>query len=239
MPVNTVTAFSASMVNVGGEAEWYVNGTAQPFEIRTCESTDGSVVVTQLAQTINLTTALENVGGFAGIFVGTQASPRSLKSLQSSDASVTITENANDIDLTVPPSGAEVFQVDSLVSGSTNQATYQVLTILAGDPQVQNGEVWKINMCIFICHPVNVFTVNTFVEWQIETSAGVWAQFDEWQVAWPITIVPGEPSCPAHRTKKLTAQMDAPRMRVRFKLSAVIAPSTLVEEPRWGGVRIS
>jgi hypothetical protein len=136
-------------------------------------------------------------------------------------------------------SDTPVFQVDDDVStGSTTSTSYVTLTTLAGDAKVKNGEQWKINMCILICHPANVFTVNTFVEWQIETSPNVFAQFDEWQVNWPITVQVGEPSAPAHRTRKLTASMDTPRMRVRFRMSAAQASATFVEHPRWGGVRI-
>lgn len=137
-----------------------------------------------------------------------------------------------------PAAGALAYQIDMVGSASTTSTAYVTFTTLAGSSKVLSGEEWKINMCLFICHPINVFTVNTFVEWQIETSTNVFQQFDEWQVNWPITIQVGETSDPAHRTKNLLAGMDQPRMRVRFKMSAAQASATFVEDARWGGVRI-
>jgi hypothetical protein len=229
--------------NVGGGSEIYVNGTGpNPFELRTCTSTTGSVGITQGATTLDFRCDAANIGGFVEVYVDASDLPKKFRTFQSSDASVGIVQNVEDIDLTVPPSsGAEVFQVDSTATKSTTSTTYQTVTTLATDPlsQIKNGETWKINICILVCHPVNVFTVNTWIRWRIETAAGVFTTFDEWQINAPITIQQGEPSMPFHRTKKLTVAFDDPRMLVEVKMSAVQASATFVEEPRWGGVQIA
>lgn len=249
-PVGSGSSGTHTIINVGGAAEWYVIGTGpNPFELRTAESSDASITVTQNALTVDFVVdfannvTLANVGGFAEVWVDPSGpNPFDLRTFQSSDASVNITQNALDLDFTVPQvSGAEVFQVDSTASLSTTSTTYQTVTTLATDPrtQIKDTEEWKINMCLFVCHPVNVFTVNTFVRWQIETAAGVFTTFDEWQINAPIVIQQGEPSIPFHRTKKLTVSFDDPRMRVQIRMSAVQASATFVEDPRWGGVQIA
>ncbi len=229
--------------NVGGASEVYVNGTGpNPFELRTCTSTTGSVGITQGATTLDFRCDAANIGTFVEVYFAASNLPKKFRTLQSSDASVGIVQNTDNIDLTVPPvSGAEVFQVDSTATRSTTSTSYVTVTTLATDPltQIKDEEEWKINMCIFVCHPVNVFTVNTWVRWSIETAAGVFTVFDEWQINAPITIQASEPSMPFHRTKNLTVVFDDPRMLVEVKMSAVQASATFVEYPRWGGVQIA
>lgn len=241
-------AGNVSNLNVGGFAEWFRVGTVNPFEFRTAQSSDGSVAITSNTNDLDFVVdfagnvTISNVGGFAEWFrVGT-VNPFELRTAQSSDGSVSITVNTNDIDFTVVSgAGAEVFQVDSTATRSTTSTSYVTLATLATDPltQIKDGEEWKINMCLFVCHPVNVFTVNTFVRWSVETAAGVFTQFDEWQINAPITIGGGEPSIPFHRTKNLTVSFDDPRMLVEVRMSAVQASATFVEDPRWGGVQIA
>lgn len=234
--------------NVGGAAEWYVIGTGpNPFQIRTAESSDASITITQGVSTVDFVAdfggnvSVINVGGFSEWFrIGT-VNPFEFRTFQSSDGSATITQNANDIDITVPtPAGAEVFQVDGTLTKSTGLATYQQVEILATDPntQIKNGDNWKINLCIFICHPTALFSINTWVRWSIETAAGVFTPIDEWQVNWPIAVGVGEPSAPAHRTVDVVIAFDDPRMLCEVKMSAVSGAPTQVEEPRWGGVQI-
>ena len=240
---------NVSLANVGGGAEVWIDPSENPFKLRTNVSSDGSVAITQFVETLDFVVdfggnvSIINVGGFAEWFkVGTE-NPFELKTAQSSDGSVTITVNADDIDLTVPvASGAEVFQVDDDTSTvSTTSTTYQQLAILATDPltQIKDGEEWKLNLCVFVCHPVNVFTVNTWVRWSIETAAGVFTPVDEWQINGPIIIQVGEPSMPFHRTRNVTIAFDDPRMKVEIRMSAVQASATFAEDPRWGGVQIA
>jgi hypothetical protein len=237
---------SLSLANVGGFAQVYVGGTGpNPFEFRTLQSSDGSITIAQNATNVDLTVdfgaslSLANVGGFAQFYVGGSGpNPFNLRTLQSSDGSVTITQNATNVDLTVAAvDPIKVFQVDSTASQSTTSTTYQNWHTTAAIAEILNGEEWKINWCVGVCHPANVFTVNTQIRIQVETAAAVFTDFDIWQIAWPITIVSGT-SAPAHRTKKLTASMNTPRFRFGVRMNAVQASATLAETPRVGGVLI-
>lgn len=234
-----------SMTNVGGGAQSYVVGSGpDPFEIRSILSPDNSVGVTQTATEIELTTTLGNIGGEAEVWDSTSINPFNLRSIYSSDSSVNVTQEATRINLQVDQgAGAEVFQVDDDVSTlSTSSTTYQTLTTLATDPrnQVKNGEEWKINICLEICHPLNVFTINTLVRWAIETAPAVFTQIDEWQVNTGIQINVGEPSIPYHRTRNVDIVFDDPRMLVQARMTVNNpATPTFVERPRWGGVQIA
>lgn len=238
-----------TIINIGNEAEWYVVGTGpNPFELRTAESSDGTVGILQGASTVDFTVdfganvSVTNIGIFAEWFVTGTENPFEFRTVQSSDGSVTVTQNADNIDLSVESgSGVEVFQVDDDSSTvSTTSTSYVTLATLATDPgmQILEFEEWKINLCLFVCHPANVFTVNTFVQWSIETAAGVFTQIDEWQINAPITIQVGTPSMPFHRTRNVIIGFDNPRMRVRVRMSALQASATFAEHPRWGGVQI-
>lgn len=240
-----------SLANVGGFVEVFVDPSGpNPFNLRTLQSSDSTVDVSQNANDIDFAVdaadlvSLANVGAGAEVWVDPSGpDPFNLRSVRSPNATVTVVQTATEIQLEVPTpaAGTPVFQVDSTASKSTTLTTYQLVTTLATDPdsQIADGETWKINLCILVCHPVNVFTVNTFVKWSIETAAGVFTQLDEWQINAPITISGGEPSMPFHRTINTVIAFDDPRMRVEVKMSAVQASATLVEDPRWGGVRIS
>lgn len=235
-----------TIVNVGTGAQWYVAATGpDPFEFRTAVSSDGSLTITQNATEINLQVpppTIDNVGGFAEIWISPSGpDPFKLRTLQSSDGSITITQNTEDIDFVAAAVSVphDVFQEDSTATKSTNSATYVLVTNLPGDAKVLNGETWRIDMGIFVCHPVNVFTVNTWIQWKIETSAGVFTQFDEWQINAPILVLVGEPSMPFSINKKLVASMDAPRMQVNVRMTVLTASSTFVEMPRWGGDQIA
>lgn len=296
-PWPPITGGPHTIINIGGEVEWYSIGTGpNPFELRTAKSDDGSVVITQFASTVDFSVDFDgnvsiiNIGGFFEVFRVSTFNPFELRTFQSSDSSISFVQNVDNLDLKVDFDGNvsirnvggeaefykvatsnpfdlrtayssdlsveiiqevdkvnfkveggtpfKAFQVDTTATGGTGNNSYTTIATIAGDAKVLDGEEWKFNVCVMICHPVGLSTVNTFVQWQIETSAGVFSEIDEWQINWPISISGGDPSTPTHRTKNVTVSMDAPRMRCRQKMSSFVATGTLMEHPRWGGVII-
>ena len=239
-----------AIINIGGEVEWYVIGTGPaPFELRTALSSDASITITQGASTNDFVVdfagnvSIINVGGFAEWFrIGT-SNPFELRTAQSSDGSVTITQNTNDNDFIVnfPTPPPEAWQVDTTTTILTNSAVFVTFITMAGDAKVLDGEEWKINMCVLLCNPYAVagLMVNGETLWLVETSAGVFTEFDRYSVDEHILITGLDKSAPRHRTKKLTASMDAPRMRVDVRRSTVGSSQFFWEDARWGGVRIA
>ena len=239
-----------TIINIGGEVEWYVIGTGpNPFELRTAVSSDGSVAITQGASTNDFVVdfagnvSIINVGGFSEWFrIGTN-NPFELRTAQSSDGSVAITQNLNDLDFVVqfPTPPPEAWQEDTTAVLLTNSNTFVTLVTIPGDAKVLDGEQWKINMCVLVCEPYATagLMVNAETLWLIETSAGVFTEFDRYSTDGHILIVGLEKSSPRHRTKKLTAGMDAPRMRVDVRRSTAGSSSFLWEDARCGGVRIA
>lgn len=102
-----------TIINIGNQAEWYVIATGpNPFELRTAESSDGSVAISQLAATVDFIVDFAgnvtniNVGGFAEWYrVTTGPNPFEFRTAQSSDGSVAITTNTNDLDFVVDFAG--------------------------------------------------------------------------------------------------------------------------------------
>lgn len=235
-----------TIINIGGAAEWYVGTTGpNPFEFRTAESSDGSIAISTGVSTVDFIVDFAgnvsnlNVGGFAEWFRAGTSNPFEFRTAQSSDASVTITQNANDIDFVVASSaGWKVFQVDSTATILTNSSSFVTFVTLAGDAKVLDTSIWKINMCVLICVPDSVF-VNAEQRWQIETAAGVFTTFDQYSTFQEITLESGEFSTPYHRTKKLTASMDAPRMRLQVRRRNPGSTDFYWELPRWGGAMIT
>jgi hypothetical protein len=240
-----------TIVNVGGFAESYVIGTGpNPFELRTLQSSDGTVTITQNADDIDFQVpapevhTIENIGGFAESYViGTGPNPFELRTLQSSDGTVTITQNADNIDFAVPPVvlPPEAWQVDTSTLIDTDSNTFVTFITMSGDAKVKEDEVWQINMGVLICCPYATAGtgVNAETQWQIEGPAGVFTQIDLYSVDEHITIVGSERSSPHFRMIKHTALMDAPRMRVRVRRTVVGFTDFRWEDARWGGNRIS
>jgi hypothetical protein len=140
--------------------------------------------------------------------------------------------------VTPPSSSIKVFQSDGTQTQSTTSTTPVTWRTTSGITEILDTEEWKINWCVNVCHPSGVPNQNTYVRLQVETSSGVFATFDDWQVNWGITISGGTRSCPGHRTKKLTASMDNPRFRFQVFWNVFTGINTFVEEPRVGGVLI-
>ena len=229
--------------NVGLFIQIYVAGSVGPFQWRSLQSSDSTVSIVQNLTDIDFTVDIESLMSIANVGTGAEVwvdpsgpDPFNLRSVRSPLGTVDVVETATEIQLEVDLGGVKLaFETDSLAIKSTTSTTYQLVANLAGDAKVLDGETWRLQYGLLVCHPANVFTVNTFIEWRIETAAAVFTLFDEWQINAPITIQVGEPSMPFSMPKKLVANMDAPRMQCNVKMSAVQASATQVEMPRWGG----
>ena len=115
-----------------------------------------------------------------------------------------------------PGGSAKVFQRDSLASLLTSSASYVTLHTTADVTEMKNGEEWKINWCVGVCHPISVTSQNTQVRLLVETATNVFTEIDSWQVAWGI-VISGGISCPAHRTLNVVASMDDPRFQFQVR----------------------
>lgn len=183
--------------------------------------------------------SIVNVGGFAEIYInGTGPNPFELRTIGSSDVSISVVQSTNDLDFKVTATGlpSEVFQTDStstLMTSSTSPVTW---VTLAGTADMLENEEWKVNMDLLVCNPLGD-TWNTEMFWQIETSAGVFTEFDKYSNHAGLTISGLERSMPIARTKNLLASMDAPRMRIQVRRTGA-GSAALWELPRWGGIQI-
>lgn len=132
----------------------------------------------------------------------------------------------------------KAFQVDSTAFIATTSSTFVTLATLAGDAKVLSGSTWKVNYGCDSC-PNHDPVTDLETLWEIETSAGVFAEFDRWSIEYGITPAAPQKSIPLHLQKLLVPSMNAPQMRVRVRKTEV-GPSTVVWEfPRWGGVLIT
>lgn len=133
--------------------------------------------------------------------------------------------------------GAEVFQTDSTSTRISNTNTLTTFVTMDGTSKMKSGEEWKINMDVLICVADSSWS-NAEQVWEIETATGVFTEFDRYSTYQEITIVGGEKSTPYHRTRKLIASMDAPKMRLRVHRMDSGIEAFAWEYPGWGGVQI-
>ncbi len=232
--------------NVGLFIQVYVAGSTGPFQWRSFQSSDNSVSIVQNLTDIDFTVDIESLMSLANVGTGAEVwvdpsgpDPFNLRSIRSPLGTVQVVETATEIQLEVTdPGGAwPVFQVDSTATLLTNSSTFVTFVTLAGDVKVLDGAEWKINMCVLICVPDSVF-VNAEVRWQIETAVGVFTTIDQYSTFQEITIAVGEFSTPYHRTIKVTASMDTPRMRLQVRRHDPGSTDYFFEHPRWGGAQI-
>jgi len=230
--------------NVGLFIQIYVDGSTGPFQWRSVQSSDSTVDITQNLTDIDFKVdidslmSLANIGTGAKVWLETSGpDPFELRSVRSPLGTIAVVQTADEIQIEVddPGGGNTSFEEDSNAVKSTSSTSYQLLAQLPGDAKVLDNANWRLQFGLLVCHPANVFTVNTFVGWFVETALGVFTLFDEWQINAPITIQVGEPSIPFSMPKDFTASIDAPRMEVYVKMSANQASMTQVEMPRWGG----
>lgn len=132
----------------------------------------------------------------------------------------------------------KAFQVDSSASILTSSNVFVVLATLAGDAKVLTGATWKANYGCDSC-PNHDPVTDLETLWEIETSTGVFAEFDRWSIEYGITPAAPQKSIPLHLQKLLVPAMDAPRMRVSVRKTQLGPSTVLWEFPRWGGVLIT
>lgn len=239
---------NCTVVNVGTGMDTYVVGTTLPFEMRRTDVI-GDLFGAQvgLTKVISHTVALADRGAGDTTAIATPAKGLSMGDVilflkqPVAGPGITITNVTDDTyQINSPAAQTPVFQVDSTATLLTDSNTFVPLTTLAGDAKVQDGEEWKINMCVLVCvpHGLGSTLTNAETRWLIETSAGVFTEFDKYSSRDQISIVGDEKSQPMHRTKKLTASMDAPRMLVEVRRTTVGSADFFWEDPRWGGARI-
>lgn len=236
---------TVSMLNVGGGAEVYKTTTGpNPFEMRTFVSTGATVTITTVGDTVNLeaapTVALANEGGSAEVYDTATSTPtlKNLRTIYSSDATVSVTQEATRINLKVTPATLETYFSEKSDIGSTNGTAYVVISTMDSIATGNTGEVWILFATCLICHPSGLSTVNTRINWQIETSAGVWADIEtDLNTNEPQTIAVGQRSSPRARTYQVTLQMNAPRIRLRQSMSAAVATGGQVEYAKVSGIK--
>jgi hypothetical protein len=220
-----------------------VNLTGSPTKIRSTDGT-GDVIDVLNVDTVEVhhTVELNNDGGGESL-VGTKTSVAGdvvlgIKSL-TEGTNINFDVTATNITInSTGGAGCQQFTQESTATLSTTSTTFQTVHTFVAETEIQNGEVWQLTVFNHVCHPPNVFAINTNVRWQIETAPAVWSTFASYQVAWPISILPGETSCPATVIREITAQMDTPRFRMQVRVTSVgLATGTFVENPRvWGSL---
>lgn len=239
---------TCTAANVGVGLEHYVTGSTMPFEFRrTTLVGDPAGVQGPITNTITLSTSLADRGAGDETLIATppKVNVAGVVSLflKQLVAGVNITfDDITDDSLRINSPGVQtpVFQVDSAATILTDSDAFVTMTTLAGDAKVKDTEEWKINMCVLVCvpHGLGSTLTNAETKWDIETSTGVFAEFDRYSSRDQIAISGDQKSQPMHRTKKLTAQMDTPRMRVQVRRTTVGTADFFWEDPRWGGARI-
>jgi len=232
-----------SMINVGGGIEVYRNGTGDnPFELRTIRSADGSVSVTQNALDINLAVPVPIVVDLANEGTGAQvydtatstASLKNLRTIRSADGSVVVTQNALDINLAVPSSSSKDYFESSNVIITTNNTPYVTVWTSAPITGFLVGETWMLWVNCLVCHPAGLSTVNTRIQWQIETAPAVFTTMEaDLNTNQPQTIGAGQRSAPYGRFYNVLSVAQAtPRVRLQMSMSAFVATGGQVEYPR-------
>lgn len=233
-----------SCANVGSGADVYVSGSLVPFNFRRINSADARLTVTQNANDITLTNniAVANEGAGAQVYdtVNSTLANKVLRSITSTGGTVTVTQNATTINLEVPANVFETYFSEKTDIVTTNGTAYVVVSTMDAIAGGAINEVWTFVASCTICHPSGLSTVNTRINWQIETSAGVWADLEtDLNTNEPQTIAVGQRSSPRTRTYQATLQMATPRLRLRMSMSAAVATGGQVEYAKVSGYRRS
>lgn len=239
----TVPAAS-TCANVGTGADVYVAASANPFNFRRINSADSRLTVTQNANDITLTvnTAVANEGGAVEIYdtVNSTLATKRLRTLTSTGGTVTITQNATTVNLEVPVSIFETYFSEKTDIVTTNGTAYVVVSTMDAITGGAIGEVWTFVCTAMICHPSGLSTVNSRINWQIETAAGVYTDLEtDINTNEPQTIAVGQRSSPRARTYQATLAMATPRLRLRMSMSAAVATGGQVEYAKCSGYRRS
>lgn len=244
---NDITiANNMTVANEGGGVGIYdgVNSTLANKLLKSLTSTDSSIAITDNATTINLANAVAvaNEGGGAQVYDTTTSTAilKNLRSITSTGGTVTVTQNATTINLEVPASVFETYFSETSDIGTTNGTAYVVIATMGAVTGGGIGEVWTFVCTTMICHPSGLSTVNTRINWQIETATNVWADLEtDINTNEPQTIAAGQRSSPRARTYNATLAMANPRLRLRMSMSAAVATGGQVEYPKCSGYRRS
>lgn len=232
-----------SCANVGTGADVYVTGSSVPFNFRRINAGNATITVTQNASDISVVCpiVLANEGGSAQVYDSATSTltTRNLRTLYSSDASVTVTQEATRINFQVAAgAGIEAYFSEKTDIGTTNNTTYVVVSTMDAVAEGAIGETWIFVATCLVCHPSGMTTVNSRINWQIETSAGVWADLEtDININEPQTIAGGQRSSPRARTYQAVLAMAAPRLRLRMSMSAAVATGGQVEYAKVSGYR--
>jgi hypothetical protein len=227
---------------VGNGSYHVVNLTGSPTQIRSTDGT-GDIIDALNVDTVEVhhTVRLNNDGGGDSLVgLKTSVSGDVVLGIKSLTAGTNTNLDVTATNITINTSGggaADAFQTDTTDVRMSNASTLTTFVTMTGTSKMKSGEEWKINMCVLVCVPDSIFS-NSEQLWEIETSAGVFTEFDRYSTYNPIIIEAGEMSIPYHRTKKLVASMDAPRMRLKVRRVDAGSSPFAWEHPRWGGVQI-
>lgn len=198
---------TATCANVGGEVEVYVAGSSGPFEFRTLESSDGSVTITENAQTIDLqvpasAATASNIGsGNVDVYRSGTSSPFEFRRIAHMDDLSNIHGRGN-IEAFLDTSTQNVRvglprgYASSNVQISTNTTLVSLIDVtFAPDTYSaagKNGEDWMIWWYLKTCQNPSfpaVFGLHT-----LQHNNGAWNTIDQHQTDWG----PTPPSAPAH-----------------------------------------
>ena len=199
---------NVSIINVGGFAEWFRVGTVNPFELRTTQSSDGSVSITTNANDLDFTVdvagavSLANIGTGLDVFDTTSGpNPFNLRRLEVIDDGSDIhgTGNlafwtdgdTNKIDL---PRGN--------VQNSNNITPFNVLTTLidhtfqddsaGANVAGKDGEDWQCWWSLKICGDPGFGGIDYVSQLQVHDGVG-FVVVDQHHVRWTVGVVPSAP----------------------------------------------
>jgi len=234
-----------SVANEGTGSDVYdsTTSTSTLKNFRRIRAGDSTIVVTQNALDISVTCAIgvSNEGGSAEVYdtVNSTATNKILRTLYSSDATVTVTQEATRINLKVPAGAAfKSYFSEKNDIVTTNNTPYVVVSTMDAIAGALNGEQWIFVATCLICHPSGLTTINSRINWQIETSAGVWGDLEtDINTNEPQTIAVGQRSSPRARTYQTTLSMNAPRLRLRYSMSGFVATGGQVEYAKVSGFK--
>lgn len=242
--IAAVVPTASTCANVGTGADVYVAASSGPFNFRRINAADARITVTQNATdiTVGCPITVANEGAGTGLYdtVNSTLAAKLIKSLTSTGGTVTITNTATTVNLEVPLSVFETYFSEKTDIVSTNGTAYVTVSTMDAVTGGAIGEIWTFVCTCLVCHPSGLYTVNTRIEWQIETSAGVFTNLEtNLNVNEPETIAGGERSSPRARTYQATLAMATPRLRLRMSMSAAVASGGVLEYAKVSGYRRS
>ena len=180
---------------------------------------------------------LTSAGGGASIVADGTGPALANKSLVQG-ANVTITSDANTVTIAAASGAVEGYYSEKTDIVTTNGTAYVTVSTMDAVANGNSGETWVFVASCEVCHPAGLSTVNTRIEWQIETSTNNFTTIEtDINICEPITIGVGQRSSPRTRTYQQVLAMNSPRFRLRMSMSAVVATGAQVEFAQVSGFR--